>query len=99
MKGDDVFDLLAKGIVEKIGLPDGCLTHKPSGKEPFVLTQSIPDHKVGMKLVLDALVDASHGVLRSFDDIEAVGHRIVQVSLLILFHFFHNFNKSPSLVF
>ena len=38
MKGDDVFDLLAKGIVEKIGLPDGCLTHKPSGKEPFVLT-------------------------------------------------------------
>ena len=78
MKGDDVFDLLAKGIVEKIGLPDGCLTHKPSGKVPFVLTQSIPDHKVGMKLVLDALVDASHGVLRSFDDIEAVGHRIVQ---------------------
>lgn len=78
MKGDDVFDLLAKGIVEKIGLPDGCLTHKPSGKEPFVLTQPIPDHKVGMKLVLDALVDASHGVLRSFDDIEAVGHRIVQ---------------------
>ena len=78
MKNDDVYDLLAKGLVEKIGLPDGCLTHKPTGKEPFTVTQPIPDHKVGMKLVLDALVDPEHGVLSSFDDIEAVGHRIVQ---------------------
>ena len=78
MKNDDVYDLLAKGLVEKIGLPDGCLTHKPTGKEPYTVTQPIPDHKVGMKLVLDALVDPEHGVLSSFDDIEAVGHRIVQ---------------------
>ena len=78
MKNDDVYDLLAKGLVEKIGLPDGCLTHKPTGKEPYTVTQPIPDHKVGMKLVLDALVDPDHGVLSSFDDIEAVGHRIVQ---------------------
>ena len=78
MKGDDVFDLLAKGLVEKIGLPDGCLKHKPSGKADFTKTLPIPDHKVGMKLVLDALVDPEHGVLGSFEDIEAVGHRIVQ---------------------
>lgn len=78
MKGDDVYELLAKGLVEKISLPDGCITHKPTGKEPFTRTLPIPDHKVGMKLVLDALVDPDHGVLRSFDDIEAVGHRIVQ---------------------
>ena len=78
MKNDDVYDLLAKGLVEKIGLPDGCLTHKPTGKEPYTVTQPIPDHKVGMKLVLDALVDPEHGVLSSFHDIEAVGHRIVQ---------------------
>ena len=78
MKNDDVFDLLAKGLVEKIGLPDGCITHKPTGKEPYTATLPIPDHKVGMKLVLDALVDPEHGVLSSFDDIEAVGHRIVQ---------------------
>ena len=78
MKNDDVFDLLAKGLVEKIGLPDGCLTHKPTGKESYTVCQPIPDHKVGMKLVLDALVDPDHGVLSSFDDIEAVGHRIVQ---------------------
>ena len=78
MKGDDVYDLLAKGLVEKIGLPDSNLVHKPSGKEPYKLVCPIPDHKVGIKVVLDALVDPSHGVLKSFDDIEAVGHRIVQ---------------------
>lgn len=78
MKSDEVFDLLAKGLVEKIGLPEGALVHKPTGKEPFSTTLPIPDHKVGMKLVLDALVNPEHGVLKSFEDIEAVGHRIVQ---------------------
>ena len=38
----------------------------------------VPDHTVGMQIVLDALIDKDHGVLKSFDDIEAVGHRIVQ---------------------
>lgn len=76
MKSDEVYDLLAKGIVEKIGLPEGVLTHKPTGKEVLERTLPIPDHKVGMKLVLDALVDSTYGVLSSFDDIEAVGHRI-----------------------
>lgn len=78
MKSDDVYELLAKGIVEKIGLPEGKLTHKPTGKEPYRVEQPIADHKVGMKLLLEALVDPGHGVLGSFDDIEAVGHRIVQ---------------------
>ncbi|MBR3013318.1 MAG: acetate kinase [Bacteroidales bacterium] len=78
MKSDDVYDLLAKGIVEKIGLPCGNITHKPTGKERMDREVYIPDHKFGMKLVLDALVDPVHGVLSSFDDIEAVGHRIVQ---------------------
>ena len=78
MKNDDVYDLLAKGLVEKIGLPDGCLTHTPTGRDKVVKELPIPDHTAGMKLVLDALVDPEHGVLRSFDDIEAVGHRIVQ---------------------
>jgi len=78
MKSDDVYDLLAKGIVEKIGLPCGCITHRPTGKDRMVKEIAIPDHKVGMQLVLDALVDPVCGVLSSFDDIEAVGHRIVQ---------------------
>ena len=78
MKSDEVYDLMAKGIVEKIGLPCGSITHKPTGKEKMEKEVRIEDHKVGMKLVLDALVDPVHGVLSSFDDIEAVGHRIVQ---------------------
>ena len=78
MKNEEVYDLLAKGLVEKIGLSDANITHKPTGKEPVTIQTAIPDHKVGMKLVMDALVDPVHGVLKSFDDIEAVGHRIVQ---------------------
>ena len=78
MKNDDVYDLLAKGLVEKIGLPEGCITHIPTGGEKVSRELPIPDHTVGMQLVLDALVDPVHGVLKSFDDIEAVGHRIVQ---------------------
>ena len=78
MKSYDVYDLLAKGIVEKIGLPTSCLTHTPIGKEKVYIETPIADHKEGMQIVLDALVNPEHGVLKSFDDIEAIGHRIVQ---------------------
>ena len=77
MKSNEVYDLLAKGIAEKIGLETGRLQHTPTGKEKVVMDLPIPDHKVGMKLVLDALTDKEHGVLKSLEDIEAVGHRIV----------------------
>ena len=56
----------------------GCITHKPTGKDKMYKELYIPDHKVGMQIVLDALVDPEHGVLKSFDDIEAIGHRVVQ---------------------
>jgi acetate kinase len=78
MRSDDIYDLMAKGIVEKIGLESGRLVHTPIGKDKVVKDLPIPDHTVGMQLVLDALVDKDYGVLQSFDDIEAVGHRIVQ---------------------
>lgn len=78
MKGGDEFVLMAKGLVEKISLPSGILTHKPSGKAPYSVELPIRDHNEGMKLVLDALVDPEHGVLKSFGDIDAVGHRVVQ---------------------
>lgn len=77
MKSDEVYDVLAKGIVEKIGLGMGCLQHTATGKEKVVKDIPVPDHKVGMQLVLEALTDGEHGVLKSLDDIEAVGHRIV----------------------
>ena len=73
---DNGHSLLAKGLVERIGLPEGVLTHKPSGKTPFGLTQPIPDHTTGIRLVLDALTDGEHGVISSLDEIRAVGHRV-----------------------
>ncbi len=78
MKSDDVYDILAKGIVEKIGLPEGISTYQPTGKKAITVDLPVPNHTVGMQLILDDLVDKDHGVLGSFDDIEAVGHRIVQ---------------------
>ncbi len=78
MKSDDVYDILAKGEVEKIGLPEGIHTYKPTGKGDVKKFLPVPNHTVGMQLILDALVNKESGVLESFDDIEAVGHRIVQ---------------------
>ena len=73
---DNGHKLLAKGLVERIGLPEGVLTHKPSGKTPFEVHQPIPDHTEGIRLVLAALTDAAHGVIGSLDEIKAVGHRV-----------------------
>jgi len=77
MKSDDLYDVIAKGIAEKIGLPEGILQYAPAGKEKIVKNLPIPDHKVGMQLILEALT-GENGVLDSLEDIEAVGHRIVQ---------------------
>ncbi|MDX9852487.1 MAG: acetate kinase [Tenuifilaceae bacterium] len=68
--------LLAKGLVERIGLTDGVLTHKPEGKERYETVKDIPDHTVGINLILEALVDKTHGVISSLKDIAAVGHRV-----------------------
>ncbi len=78
MKGDDVYDILAKGIIEKIGLPEGISNYQAAGKEKITVNLPVPDHTVGMQLILADLVSPEHGVLKSFADIEAVGHRIVQ---------------------
>ena len=68
--------LLAKGIVERIGLAEGDLVHKPVGKDNFHLHQPIPDHTTGIKLVLEALTNQAHGVIASLDEVKAVGHRV-----------------------
>ena len=77
MKDDEVYDLLAKGLVERIGMEAGCITHKAAGKDKFVREMPIADHTVGIQAVIDALLDKEYGVLSSLDDIEAVGHRVV----------------------
>ena len=68
--------LLAKGLVDRIGLPEGSLTHKPSGKDKFEVRMPIPDHTTGISLVLKALTDPDHGVIASLSDVRAVGHRV-----------------------
>ena len=77
MKSDEVYDLLAKGLVERIGMEVGCIKHKSTGKEEFVKEMPIADHTVGIKAVIDALLDKEFGVLSDLEDIEAVGHRVV----------------------
>ena len=65
MKGDDVYDLIAKGIVEKIGLESGIFQYARTGYDKIVRELPVPDHKVGMELVLNALTDKETGVLDS----------------------------------
>lgn len=68
--------LLAKGLVDRIGLAEGSLTHKPTGKEKFEKHMPIADHTTGISLVLEALTDATHGVIANLAEVKAVGHRV-----------------------
>ena len=78
MKNEEVYDLLAKGLVERIGMEVGCLKHQATGKETLVKEMPIADHTIGIQAVIDALLDKEYGVLNTLEDIEAVGHRVVQ---------------------
>ena len=69
--------VLAKGLVERIGIEGSILTHKPTGKDKYVVEQPMKDHNIAVKLVLDALVDETHGVIKNADEIAAVGHRVL----------------------
>jgi acetate kinase len=69
--------LLAKGLLERIGLNDSILTHKPTGAEPYKVINDIPDHTTGINLVMAALTDPKHGVIKNVNEIKAVGHRVV----------------------
>ncbi|MBP3344268.1 MAG: acetate kinase [Bacteroidales bacterium] len=76
MKNESDYSLLAKGLVERIGLEMGDITHSVTGKEKHKVHQPIPTHTEGIKGVLDLLTDPEHGVLKSLADIDAVGHRV-----------------------
>ncbi len=67
----------AKGLCERIGIAGSVLTHKVPGKEDYVVEAPMPTHKEAIQLVLDALMDAEHGVVKSVDEISAVGHRVL----------------------
>ncbi|MFW5759157.1 MAG: acetate/propionate family kinase, partial [Bacteroidota bacterium] len=69
-------ELLAKGLIERVGLKDSELKHQSKGKDTYFLIQDIPDHEVGIDLLLKVLLDQDYGVLKSINDILAVGHRV-----------------------
>ncbi|GHS86350.1 acetate kinase [Bacteroidia bacterium] len=69
-------DVLAKGLVERVGLDHATLTHQPKGGEKVKNELPIPSHKEGVQFVLDALLDPKTGVIKDLKEIEAVGHRV-----------------------
>ena len=69
-------NVLAKGLCERIGI-DGKLKHEATGKDKFISDAPLPDHTVAVQAVIDALLDAEHGVINSMSEINAVGHRVV----------------------
>lgn len=70
-------EMLAKGLLERIGLNESIVTHKPTGGEPYKIITDIPDHTTGINLVMEILCDPEHGVIKNVNEIKAVGHRVV----------------------
>ncbi|MDU3349726.1 MAG: acetate kinase, partial [Clostridium sp.] len=68
---------LVQGLVERIGIEGSILTQKVEGKDKYIIKEYMPNHKAAIKLVLEALVNKDHGVIKSMDEIAAVGHRVV----------------------
>lgn len=68
---------LVQGLVERIGIDGSILTQKVEGKEKYIIQEDMVDHKVAIKHVLNALIDEKNGVIKSMEEIGAVGHRVV----------------------
>lgn len=68
---------LSTGLVERIGIEGSKLTQKVEGREKYVLTVPMKNHKDAIAHVIDTLLDEVQGVIKSSDEIGAVGHRVV----------------------
>ncbi len=69
--------VLAKGLVERIGMDSSILTHKPTGKDEVTEVSEILEHNTAIRKVIEKLTDSVHGVVASVSEINAVGHRVV----------------------
>lgn len=69
--------LMAKGLVERVGSEGSCITHEKIGMDKVKKVVPMKDHSEGIKYVMEALLDPKTGVLKSLDEIDAVGHRVV----------------------
>ena len=74
----DSADLKAKGLLDRIGLPTSELVHQVTGKEKYKIAQEVPDHQIGINLILKTLKDPEYGVISDEKEIVAVGHRVAQ---------------------
>ena len=74
---NDDADVLAKGLLERVGMDNSELTHHPKGKDKVVTVQPVHDHTVGINLILEALLHPEHGVIKDKHEIDVVGHRVV----------------------
>lgn len=70
-------NVMAHGLVERIGIDGSTLTQKVDGREKYIIQEPMKDHKKAIELVLKALVDAKNGVIKDMSEISAVGHRVV----------------------
>ncbi len=73
----DTEQCIAKGLCERIGIDGSQITYAPAGGEKEVTVTPMPDHTEAIRLVLEALTNAKTGVVKSLDEIGAVGHRVV----------------------
>ena len=69
--------VLAKGLCERIGIEGSQITYQPAGGEKEVTVSPMPTHTQAIQMVLDALTNDKTGVIKSLDEVGAVGHRIV----------------------
>ncbi|MCF6466413.1 acetate/propionate family kinase [Clostridium sp. Cult2] len=70
-------EVLAKGLVERIGIEGSRVKHTTTGKDQVIIEEPMSDHRKALELVLNALVDSNYGAIKSMDEIGAVGHRVV----------------------
>lgn len=70
-------EVLAKGLVERIGIEGARIKHETTGKEKQVIETPMQDHKRALELVMESLTNSEYGAISSLDEISAVGHRVV----------------------
>lgn len=69
--------VLAKGLCERIGIEGSLLTHQAEGQEKITINAVMSDHKDAIRYVIEQLTDAANGIIKSLDEVDAVGHRVV----------------------
>ena len=68
--------VLAKGNYERIGMENSFLTHKVNG-EKYIIEQAVPTHDEAIKIIMDQLLNENYGVIKSLEEIDGIGHRVV----------------------